>query len=134
MLEIGYRHNFEVRHEYLLKDIDSDIKVAFLSDLHLNYYSKKLIQKLKEEITHLSPDVIILGGDYVDTPKGRKHFITLLDFFSQYQNVFAIKGNHDVLIGIEKTIRLIRKNNINWLENNETKIKKNVRLSLSKSR
>lgn len=115
-LEIGYNATFEVRKEKYVLPINQDIKVLYLSDLHLNRYSTDLVHQLCLEIKKLNPNIILLGGDYVDTQKGLRHFEILLNALSSHKHIFAIAGNHDQWFGLEKLHPLFLKNKIVWLE------------------
>jgi uncharacterized protein len=115
-LEIGYKATFEVRKEIYVLPINQNLKVLYLSDLHLNRFSPDLVHQLCLEIKNLSPDIILLGGDYVDTQKGLVPFEILLNALSFHKHIFAIAGNHDQWFGLEKLHPLFLKNNIVWLE------------------
>ncbi len=115
-LELGYNATFEIRKERYALPIHQDLKVLYLSDLHLNGFGASLVSMLCVEIDNLNPDIILLGGDYVDTKKGMVHFELLLNTLSAHKHVLAIAGNHDQWFGLEKLHPLFLKNNIVWLE------------------
>lgn len=122
-LEIGYNHSFEIRETILELPSIKPFSVIFLSDLHFNGFSKKICAQLIETINKLRPDLILLGGDYVDTNTGFYFFQQLLSALSLYcPNVFAIAGNHDYLFGINKIQNLIDKERIGWIEQKSIRV------------
>jgi predicted MPP superfamily phosphohydrolase len=116
-LEIGYKSNFEVRKEVILLENAPNFSILYLSDLHLNRFSQRLMDNIKNCIEMQNPDIILLGGDYADTQRGFFYFDQFLQFLSQRKNVFAIAGNHDYFWGMEKIKNACEKYKISWLEN-----------------
>jgi len=121
-LKIGYDYDIMVRKEqYFYQDI-SPLKVMYLSDFHFNAFNGGLVLKIIKLINHYNPDILLLGGDYVDTKKGLQHFIRLLYTISDRKNVFAVAGNHDYFFGINTIRNLIFDNNIKWIERSSVSI------------
>jgi hypothetical protein len=116
-LEIGYKSSFELRKEIILLENSSSFSVLYLSDLHLNRFSQRLIQQVIDCIETQNPNIILLGGDYVDTHRGFFYFEQLLEKISQRQHVFAIAGNHDYFYSISKIKSVCEKFNVIWIEN-----------------
>ncbi len=116
-LEIGYNHSFEIRREKYLANCKDDFSILYLSDLHLNSFSKKVVEKIAAAIKSLNPTIILLGGDYVDSKKGLAHLNSLLASVSSRENVFAIAGNHDYFFGVDTIKEAMLLNNVNWIEN-----------------
>jgi predicted MPP superfamily phosphohydrolase len=123
MLEIGYNSNFEVRSDEATYNGKHRIRVLYLSDLHFNRFSRPMVTKLISEIEKWSPDLTLLGGDYVDTKKGLVHLSTLLKELSQQKSVFAIAGNHDHFFGIEQVKEVMVKHNISWIEKRSVQLR-----------
>ncbi len=121
-LEIGYNSHIEVRKEFYSYPGKLDIKIMYLSDLHLNRYSGEAVQKMIRIIREEDPSLILLGGDYVDTNRGLTHLETLLHFLSSRENVLAIPGNHDHFFGLYKIKNRMQENNIEWIENASVRI------------
>lgn len=89
-------NRFVVRHyEFESSKVNDDIKILFLSDLHLKQYGKNN-EKLINEIDNLKPDVILIGGDMITAKYGKKIevFKTLINSLSDYKLLFA-EGNHE---------------------------------------
>ena len=115
-LDIGYGDLFEIRRKECKAPAVSDFSVLYLSDFHFNKYSESITINIIRHINEMNPDIILLGGDYVDTKKGLKYFIKLLHFLSHRNNVFAVAGNHDYFFGIKTIEQVIVGNNIKWIE------------------
>ncbi|TGM01930.1 metallophosphoesterase [Leptospira jelokensis] len=115
-LEIGYNFPFEVRYETLTYNGKDDFSILFLSDLHLNHFTKPKTNSIIQKIEELNPTIILFGGDYVDTNQGLLQLDCLLQSISHRQNLFAIAGNHDHFFGIGKIKRVMESNQVVWLE------------------
>ncbi|HEY0030630.1 MAG TPA: metallophosphoesterase [Bacteroidia bacterium] len=115
-LEIGYKHGFEIRKEYCIANCKESFSILYLSDFHFNRFSASTIQKIIKAIRELNPDIILLGGDYSDSTKGLSHLKTLMGGIAERKNIFAIAGNHDYSLGIDKIKKIITDNNANWIE------------------
>ncbi len=117
IFEIGYKHtNFEPRTLEVRANICEKCAVLYLSDLHFNTYSEGICAKIIDKIAELNPEIILLGGDYVDFNAGLVYFEMLLKYLKTRENVFAIAGNHDYFFGIEKIKILLEKYAIHWIE------------------
>lgn len=121
-LEIGYNHTFEIRKETIFAECKNNFRVLYFSDLHFNKYGGPICDRIIESIRVLNPDVILIGGDLVDSKKGLVYLDKLFSFLSRRENVFVIAGNHDYFFGIESIKDCVTKNNIFWLEKESTKI------------
>ena len=131
MLEVGYNSHFEVRMETLHCLVTQQIRLVYVSDLHFNKRSEEMGAKILETIRELKPDIVLLGGDYVDTRSGLRHLDALLDGISRLSPVFAIAGNHDRFFGIEAVKQLMLANKVHWIEgSSETLLVKGSRLWL----
>lgn len=116
-LEIGYNKAlFEVRKVQLEYTNAGSFSVAYLSDFHFTRFSQDVTERLIEMLNELNPDIVLLGGDYLDSKNGIPHFETFLKSFADRKNVFAVAGNHDYSFGLEKIEKLITAANINWIE------------------
>lgn len=111
------KNNFEVRKEQLLANVKYPFSILYLSDFHFNGYSREVARWMIEKVNRLQPDIILLGGDYVDTRKGMKELGFFLEGISGRENVFAIGGNHDYFFGISKIKELFLGKGIKWIDN-----------------
>jgi predicted MPP superfamily phosphohydrolase len=129
-LEIGYNHPFEVRRETcrVVSGLRPDIvrctdafTVLFLSDLHLNKFSRETTSEIIHTVQELDPTIILFGGDYVDSKQGLGYFNELLESVSHRSHVFAIAGNHDHFHGTEELKTIAERNNVAWIDHQSTK-------------
>lgn len=98
---------FGVNDEILVQkyDIDtpkvnSNIRIAFVSDLHSNYYGENM-ELLIDKIDEQKPDILLLGGDlfnYIDHDESTEIF---LNGISGRYPCFYAAGNHEFWCGEE---------------------------------
>lgn len=105
-------HLLRVREDTLcfadLPEAFDGLRVAFLSDLHLDVTrGTEASQKLVEKVQALSPDIILLGGDYANTSQGAVDFFASQPGFSAPLGVYAIPGNHDRTVPESNRNRII---------------------------
>jgi uncharacterized protein len=93
------------------------LSIIHISDIHL-WYSTTILKKLETIITKNNPDLIILTGDYYDTPKGAYNFRDFLCKISQKHTTLFIKGNHDNIYGTKISNLLLNIQNCFSVENN----------------
>lgn len=110
------RSDFEVRIEELSLNLEIDLKILFLSDLHFRNSSTELSNNIFYYCKHKSPDFILLGGDYVESKSGLIVFEELIKRLSPLGKVIVIPGNHDYFFGIDKLKSIVEKSECVWLE------------------
>jgi len=86
--------------------------VAFLSDLHHSIVvPRSYLEGVVSLTNSLSPDIVILGGDYVTAGfkynwlHGEKYIKPCFDMMQKLTaklGRFAVTGNHDAYVGVEK--------------------------------
>ncbi|GAB2807487.1 metallophosphoesterase [Ferruginibacter profundus] len=116
ILETGYNHSFIIRHEQYHGSSAVNFTVLYLSDLHFNKFSGPVTQKIIAAVNKLQPDIILLGGDYVDSKKGLVYLNMLLQSFGHCNNIFAIAGNHDYYFGLSYLQEIMVANAVHWIE------------------
>jgi predicted MPP superfamily phosphohydrolase len=85
-----------------------NLKVCFASDIHHGRYSRvKRLQDMVRKINQAQPDIVIFGGDYLQTHHRqkiqlsvlRRDFAELIQILSRLQppryGSYAVLGNHD---------------------------------------
>lgn len=75
-----------------------NISILQISDTHI-WFSSSILKKIEEVIALKKPDLILLTGDYYDTPKGATLFRTFLIAIAKKYTVAFIYGNHDKIYG-----------------------------------
>ena len=112
-----------------IKKLDLNInnmKIVFISDLHIAKNDKKRLQKIVELINKQNPDLVLSGGDYI---KGHdeKNTLSIEDQASELKNIKApiisVLGNHDCWYDKNRVTRVLEKNGIIVLSNSNTKFK-----------
>jgi len=101
------------------------LRIAQLSDIHMDEYTEPFfLRRAIEEINRLQPDLVLLTGDFVsDGPLGRKFALgaawQCADILRELtcRELYAIPGNHDVLVGARGVIRALTANGITVLTN-----------------
>lgn len=72
-------------------------KIVFISDTHFgNHYSEKKLKKVIDRVNEQNPDLVILGGDYIDRdPKFVTKFFEIISKIKALDGVYGVLGNHD---------------------------------------
>ncbi len=86
------------------------LRVAFLADIHVDSYTRApRIRALTETVNALTPDLILLGGDYVDGSVERcgEDVAPLKELNAKY-GVYAVAGNHEYFSGYGEWIPFLR--------------------------
>jgi uncharacterized protein len=115
-LQMGYHHKIEVRSLKGWKTVPIGLNLMYVSDFHFNMFGGNTVNQILEIVRQYSPEIILLGGDYVDTKGGFVYFEKLVEGLKSCKNVFAIAGNHDYFYGIKSIQKICLESNINWLE------------------
>lgn len=116
MLEIGYNSRFEIRMERMSCAVGSSIRILYLSDLHFTKRSEEMADTLGQKVRELQPDLVLLGGDYVDAYAGLSHMDNLLRSISGVSPILAIAGNHDRFFGLKTLQEMMEKHQVQWIE------------------
>ncbi len=74
------------------------LKIGFLSDFHAGHATHpKMIQRSIEQIQNENPDIVLLGGDFVDFDAAfMRDVIPPLEKLQPPLGLFAVPGNHDL--------------------------------------
>lgn len=94
--------------------------IAFLTDIHHGKtFSAAKLKSLIEMTNNLHPDIILLGGDYVDHDAKK-----IVSFFREAKNlkaplgVYGVLGNHDRWTDEKLSEKYMKKSGIIMLDNN----------------
>ncbi len=108
-----------LQYEFESTKITRDLRIVFLSDLHLGVQkSSTRLKNLIGLIESQDPDIIIFGGDVVND-----HLEWLEDEAMQLRNLgapfgkYGVLGNHEFYPGIKKSMDLFRQSEIIILDN-----------------
>lgn len=111
-----------VEKEITLRDLPVEFdgtKVVFISDVHLGpWRSGKWLSKIVSRINGLQPDLVLLGGDYVE--RGTEHMWSVFNELGKLKSpmgIFGVMGNHDYLRGPQLAPVFMNRAGIEFLDN-----------------
>ena len=71
-------------------------KIAFISDIHYpSLFTQKRLCKLTRKLHKESPDMLLLGGDYVASAVYLDELFDSLSAVNATDGVYAVLGNHE---------------------------------------
>jgi len=102
-----------------------NFKIVFVSDIHHGIvYSGKRLKTLVNQVNALQPDLILLGGDYIDQHKYIPSCFDKLKGLCAGYGVYGVLGNHDYCAGSEAVREAMHKAGIICLDNCFVYVKK----------
>ncbi len=82
--------------EQSVPDSFDGYKIAFVSDIHYpSLFTPKRLKKLVGKLQKESPDLLLLGGDYVTNSDSIDALFKSLSAVKPGQGTYAVLGNHD---------------------------------------
>lgn len=103
----------------LPKEFDG-FRILFASDFHYeSKFSRKRLLRLVDEVNKISPDVMLLGGDYIGRNGGNMD--TLFHELSKIKTsygIYAVMGNHDIGSHYSEIVSAMKSANVSIMENN----------------
>ncbi|MCX7885874.1 MAG: metallophosphoesterase [Verrucomicrobiae bacterium] len=102
-----------------LPGLGDRVRVAHVCDVHAGWIVRGAwLEQIVERINNLQPDLIVLTGDLVDAGALRlEELISSLRRLRAPLGVFAVAGNHEFFVGIEKVEKLLQQADIVLLRN-----------------
>lgn len=101
-LTIGLKGALHIREERLSIRHDA-CRLLYVSDIHLRRTrSENLCRQVVESARTSAIDVLLLGGDMVDEPEELGKLCDLVGALCEVAPVFAIGGNHDRHVGMNR--------------------------------
>jgi uncharacterized protein len=92
-------------------------RILYVSDLHLGWSrSAGVVEDFVRIAQTQQPDLILLGGDLVDRPRGLALLSGLVKQLSEIALTAAIAGNHDYWVGVERVMQGVLAGGGEWLE------------------
>ncbi len=108
------------------------LRIAFLSDIHIGAIgtNEKTLNKIVEKINESNPDILIFGGDIVES-KINDEIRNYCRIFSKAKTKFGnygVLGNHEFYTGkTDNIIKMLKKEaNINMLNDDSVQINNNI--------
>ena len=111
------------------KDISKDIRMAYVSDVHLSTLDKKKLDNLVKIVNDNNYDIFVIDGDLVDefsTDRKIKDVIEELGSIKTKYGLYYVEGNHDLLTN--KIRSYLTENNFIVLEDSKVLIDDNYYL------
>lgn len=111
------------------KDITKDVRIAYVSDVHLSTLDNKKLDDLVKFINDKNYDIFVIDGDLVDefsTDKKIESVIKELGSIKTKYGNYYVEGNHDLLNNKNRT--LLTNSNFIVLEDNKVLIDNNYYL------
>ena len=105
---------------YFSDKVYNDYKIAFVSDLHLDFSFKRILfSRIIDKILNQDPQILIIGGDFLDP--GFKIDKNVNKLRELKIPVLFVLGNHEYYYGIDKTFEVVNKLNFILLKDSSFK-------------
>jgi hypothetical protein len=109
----------------------NNFKIVFISDIHYGrFFRAKRLIKVVNRINRLNPDIVIIGGDYLDisvksnrnVSKYLEETFEILRKLESKLGVFTVLGNHDYFNRRESLLNEINSGYFKLLKNTEVSL------------
>lgn len=97
------------------------LRLAWTTDIHLNFLDEKGIKRFCKEILKIGPDILIISGDIGEAHNVEKFLLDLEKYLGI--TIYFVLGNHDFYRGSIKKVRAAitrlteKSENLIWLTN-----------------
>jgi uncharacterized protein len=116
LIEFGASAPLHVRREQVQLNLPAPLRVLYASDLHLGHrWTVRVPARLVEAVEVSRPDLVLLGGDLVDTAEALTGLARLVADLTAIAAVHAVPGNHDERVGIARVRDAVRAAGGWWL-------------------
>jgi len=106
------------KQEIDLKNINTPLKIVFISDLHVGPYKKtEWVEKVVNKIIKQKPDLVLIGGDNLYNSEYKLEEMDYLKPLAKLAKMFptySINGNHEYGIGDGRNSKKHPIFNANW--------------------
>lgn len=129
-LEAG---NIVIKKVYINSSkINKEVKIAYLSDIHLGITTLEgRVRKLIRQLKNINPDIIILGGDFIDGQHDNiDKYVNLFRDLNIRYGKYAVLGNHEYYAGRLYSEGIIKSAGFVLL-NNESAIIKDLNICIT---
>lgn len=89
----------ETKYTFNTDKIDSDLRIAFISDIHLSTcFDGEGFNERLDTIKKASPDILLIGGDFIDGNTLKKDILVAIESLDQFDTkygIYFVEGNHE---------------------------------------
>lgn len=104
-------------HDAQIPSEFNDYTIAFISDLHYkSTLQQRGLNKLAGQIVKMSPDLLLLGGDYREGDGSIAELFSTLGRIEAPDGIMGVLGNNDYEVGYEEIVEEAERNKIRLLE------------------
>jgi predicted MPP superfamily phosphohydrolase len=108
-----------------LPPVFDGLRIAQISDIHIDAFTEPFfLRHVVQRTNLLRPDALFLTGDFVTDGLGSRHFAARAAWQCaailkqlECRQLYAVLGNHDVMIGAKKVTEALTANGITVLRN-----------------
>ncbi len=102
-LNVGFFLRVKTLHVGIEDFKAEKLKIAFIADMHIDKYTSfRKVNKIVDRINSIKPDIILFGGDIIDNDTTKNYHLYGLEKLDAKYGMFAVTGNHEYHLGIEK--------------------------------
>lgn len=121
MIEVGLRAALHIREEQVSPHPAS--RVLYISDIHLRRRrSAAISRQVLEAVDRSGPDLVLLGGDLLDTASELPALRALVGEMTALAPVLAVGGNHDCRVGIDRVAAAVVSGGGGWIHERGARI------------
>ena len=111
---------------------DKVLKVVAVSDVHLGYgTTRKMLHRYVEMINAEQPDLILIGGDLIDSsvvPLYEENMQEELSRLNAKYGVYMVPGNHEYITGIRHSLHFLEQTPIQVLRDSVVTLPMGIQL------
>ena len=108
--------------ELSFENLSENVRLLFMSDIHLGTNSEKHLEKLLKKVSGLDIDMICIGGDLIDSSSFQVE--QLAPLLSIRVPIFFVTGNHEYYLkNSAQVCSQLKDYNISWLNNKNVTVK-----------
>jgi uncharacterized protein len=112
LLQIGSPDSLLIREEQFGNHFD--LRLLYISDLHLSRRTDHIAAQVVDAAHRAPPDIILLGGDLVDSRNGLPLLADCLCALPA--SIYAVPGNHDEMVGVDRVRACVESAGACWLD------------------
>lgn len=120
-------NKLRVRNVTIEGNVESEMKIAFLSDIHFGSFStKKMLRRIVDTVNRMDSDVCVIAGDFFDmnleSLKDRDEYLAMMQELKAHNGVIGVLGNHDFYV--------VQKEKTRWIKDTGVRILKDESLQI----